>query len=393
MTKQRLVLLGKPNVGKSSLINKLVPRIERSVVSSTEGTTVDYREVSSKWGWRIVDTPGILAFERPRWWFLMQESDLCVWVTDKNSCFDQLDCYIADLVRSVGGVVCANKCDQRCERVESVMGLECLEVSAYTCAGIDDLVSYANDSLDTHRRSTQTTNCDYMIVGQPNAGKSSIANALHGSGAVNVSAVAGSTVDAVTLKSSIGDIQDTPGMKRRAYKSFMSQSIESVERKLKLFKGIVMLVIDITEELVSQDLRMGAMIWRSGNPVLVLLNKCDLVQGKISPQWRARISVAIPGAKTLRVSAKNRTNLGQVSTQCRQLHTKWHERVSTGRLNRWCRGVLAKISYISQVDVAPPKLFIAGKDITESDYRLIARKFREDFGFGSVPIKINSRTF
>ena len=386
----KVVLVGKPNSGKSSLFNKFVTRAGFSVVSPEPGVTKDWRVVVSRYGWEVVDTPGFEDFNEPFWWNDVSE-DLHLWIIDASTSITDLDHRIARLLKKRNTIICFNKCDIVSEVHTQNWGFESVELSARTGVGIMDLVDRISLICDVI---VEPKPCNYMVIGQPNAGKSSLINVLASKNRVLVSDTPGTTVDFVDVDCPIGIVRDTPGIKRRKYDGFMSDAVKNAVYRIREFKGVLLMVIDASQMSVSQDLRLASLAWSTGNPVLCLLNKCDLMRGSISREWVKTIYKAAPTLQLMQVSTKTMLNISKISSKAQILADRWSARIGTGALNRWCSNVVmphhSTIKYIAQVDTSPPKLFIAGKKLGESEKRFIARKFRTGFKFDSVPIQIEN---
>jgi GTP-binding protein len=398
----RIAMIGLVNAGKSSLFNRFVKRIDASVTSSTPNTTRDWKEAVNNQGWCFVDTPGISDFKIPVWWDSIQP-DLYVWVHDVSRPSLQIDRKIADLLRKtmVPVVVCLNKCDLS-YTVDSRLfrGFETCLTSSRTGSGIPQLLTAIKIKIpETLKVFSSPHVPQYMILGQPNAGKSSLCNRLFGGERVVTSDVPGTTVDTITIDTPIGTVQDTPGLKRRRYDGFMSIAVQHLHQQLRRFHGVIIYMIDISQPLVSQDLRIARLAWDTGNPVLLLLNKCDLVdkEGRVSRQWLEAIRCVLPDVVPLLVSTQECTNLDKLRQRLTALHAAWSTTISTAALNRWCAGLTlarrAGVKYISQPQTCPPRLFVSGKRLTIADYRFLARKFREDFKLPGIPVQIDQKIY
>lgn len=403
----RIAIVGLPNAGKSSLFNKLVKQLDRAVVSSSPHTTRDWKEACSKQGWLIIDTPGIASFQQPSWWIGFS-ADIYIWMHDSSRRCEQIDFEIADWLRKTDKpvILCLNKCDL--PTLSDVShGFKTQLLSTKTNSGFPQLRSSIHKfdssivSESSHPPTPKPTPPPQLIIlGQPNAGKSSLCNALHGSSRVVISATPGTTVDTIILDTPIGTIKDTPGLKRRKYKGYMSDAVVNLRRQLECFRGVILYAIDASQPLVSQDLRLAKLAWDTGNPVLLLLNKYDLAPARnepISPEWLKSVQRIIPGAEPLKISALQHTNLDKLQKHIELLQESWSRVISTNLLNKWSAGLRlasrAVIKYVSQPETCPPTLYVSGRHLQTIDLRFIARKFREDFNLPAIPVRIGKKIY
>lgn len=390
-----VVLVGKPNAGKSSLFNTLVDYYDFSVVGAQAGITRDWKRATSKHGWSVVDTPGIEGFQKPSWWSSV-DAKLYLWVVDSGVPLSDLDVRISQSLRGLPVILCANKSDLG-NPLERDFGMPVAMVSAKTGAGIKDLLDMINKGLPSSLPVAQLPDDKFMIIGQPNAGKSSLVNALSGSSRVAVSDVGGTTVDVVDVECKVGVLSDTPGIKRREYDGFMYDAVSYAIKKVRNFRGVLLLVVDATKESVSQDLRLARFAWSAGNPVLILLNKCDSVGGNVSKRWTEMIARALPNPLILQVSAHSGKNLDKIFVYANKLHKSWLKRISTPEINKWCESVIKQkignIKYITQTETAPPKLVISGRRLADKDYKCVCKEFRKHFEFNATPIRVGKKFY
>jgi|GEM_PF-2262478 GTP-binding protein len=402
----RVVFVGRPNSGKSSLFNLFVPNYKNSVVSPVEGVTKDWRSARSTFGWEVIDTPGFEDAYPPVWWDIFAD-DLVIWMLDSTQGITSLDNEIFKFViKHPNVVLCWNKHDLHKEPHYKSQGLKTFTISTKTRHGLSDFTEFiegqvqrpSEEQTEEEELAERVKSKSFIVVGQPNAGKSSLVNALLKQSRVLVSSTPGTTVDCVDIDAKFGTICDTPGIKRRKYEGYMNRAIYNAKERIEHFRGVVLYVIDASQPSVTQDLKLAGMLWSTENPILCLLNKWDLVDAKkISQGWLQEIRRAAPTMIVLPISTKTRLNLAKINQTACMLMKKWSTRITTGELNRWSQKVImphqSKIQYIAQVGVCPPKLFLAGKKIAVNEKRYIVRKFRDAFKFNSIPIQVEKDIF
>lgn len=428
-----VAIIGRPNVGKSTLFNRLLgTRV--AVVEDVPGTTRDRIYGEMEWlgrGIAIVDTAGIAwrgqapveadAERQAR--LAATEADLALIVTDVTTGPTEIDIAVAREVLRRGRphLLVVNKVDsvQHRERVHEFYALglgEPLPISAIHGTATGDLLDAIVAHLPDFTYQTLTdVRPRFAIVGRPNVGKSSLVNALLGEARTIVSDVPGTTRDSVdTLMDWAGDeiwLIDTAGIRRRGH---ITPGVEqhSVLRAVRSIRdadvGIV--VIDAYEGPTAQDAHVAGFVMDSGKGVVVVANKSDLTVGKeatakIDHHLR-RIFHFLPESPVARVSALTRRHLDRVMPMALEVHRARQQRISTSRLNvflrAWIgrrdppsrRGRVARFKYATQIGVSPPQftLFFSGPEYIHRTYRrYLENGLREEFGFYGTPIRVHLR--
>jgi GTP-binding protein len=426
--KPTVVIVGRPNVGKSSLVNRMVGR-RVTVVEEQRGVTRDRKSVEGEWRgqpFELVDTGGWLAVGdeledkvSQQADVAVREGDLVVLVVDVAVGVMDEDVAAARWVLRSGrpSLLVANKVDD--ERQESAiweflqLGLgEPFPVSALHGRGAGDLLDRVVDLLNQTEREDPPEPDDneilsVAIIGRPNVGKSTLFNRLIGEERAVVHDMPGTTRDAVdtVVETPEGLIRfvDTAGMRRRARTEAgletysVLRSLEALDRS-----NMALLVIDATVGATGQDQRLAERIAASGCPAIVVLNKWELVATEERDVVLATVAdkLAFLGdAPVLKASALSGKGVHRILPALSLAAEDYVKRVSTGTLNRAVRDLQVKhpsptgrIRYAVQGAVEPPTftLFCSGR-LSQTYLRYVERSLRERFEFGSTPLRIRVR--
>jgi len=435
-----VVIVGRPNVGKSTLFNRVVGE-QAAIVEDRPGVTRDRKSLEAEWlGFRflIVDTGGWLPSGGDletkvsrQVEAAVREADLVLFVVDASTGVVDEDESVASWLRRSGKsvLVIANKADNL--RRENDMweflqlGLgEPVPVSALHGRRAGDLLDEVIARLPQVEEETETVPLDEFgqpidmggakpprvaIVGRPNVGKSTLFNRLVGEDRSVVHDMAGTTRDAIDTLVQTEDgpvvFVDTAGMRRRS-KIDDSAEYYSMVRALRAVdeSDIALLVIDATEGVTGQDQRLAERVDASGCPIVVLLNKWDLLddadaRASITAQLADRLAF-VGDAPVLKISAKSGKGVHKLLPVLQDAIEQYHRRVPTKDVNRVLAAAQqkqpgphgAKVMYALQGAVDPPTftLFV-NKEMPPAYVRYLERSIREEFGFGATPIKLRFR--
>lgn len=436
--KALVAIVGRPNVGKSTIFNRLVGRRE-AIVHDEPGVTRDrhYAAVHSLGrDYTIVDTGGFdpESDDPMRQGIARQvqvavaEADVVVCVLDAIQGPLDADRQAVKLLRKSGRPVIfvANKADSARTELESTelyrLGLESLvAVSALHGRGFSELEDAIVSKLPPEEPSAAEQAPEDLvrvaIVGRPNAGKSSLVNRLCGEDRVLVDDRPGTTRDPVDTIAERDGVRmrlvDTAGIRRRSkvVKEHSAVEVVSVLRAMKSMEGadVVVLMSDATVGMTEQDAKILGMAVDRGRAVVVVLNKMDAVDAsthkKLEEDAREKLSFA-PWTPIVRCSAKTGRGVNNVVRKIGEVYESFRKRVPTGALNRFFEEVLdthppptqgakaPRIYFVTQAESSPP-LFVVMSNMPEAIHfsyqRYVANQIRKRFGFEGVPVKIAYR--
>ncbi len=429
-----VVIAGRPNVGKSTLFNRLVGR-RLAIVADTPGVTRDRREAEALLRGRrvrVADTAGLEEAPPESLARRMHDSaaaairqaDLVVFVVDGRAGIVPDDEHFAAWLRRQERPVLlvANKAEGRegwagaLEAHRLGFG-QALPVSAEHGEGLAELMGEIADRLPQEVPETAgETALKLAVVGRPNAGKSTLVNRLLGEARLVTGPEPGLTRDAVavTIRDAEGPIEivDTAGMRKRAR---VQQGLEhaSVAASLSALKlaEVVVLLADATLGLEDQDLQLARLVEREGRALVIALNKWDAVEDRgaarrgVSDALEASLA-QMKGITVVTLSALTGAGVDKLLPAVRAVHAIWNKRVPTGELNRWFEAALErhppplvngrrlKLRYVTQAKARPPTFVVFGTraEATPEAYRrYLANSLRQDFTLPGVPLRINFR--
>ncbi|MDG4900329.1 MULTISPECIES: ribosome biogenesis GTPase Der [unclassified Mesorhizobium] len=461
----KVAIIGRPNVGKSTLFNRLVGK-KLALVDDTPGVTRDRRVHAAKLydlHFDVIDTAGfedaaastLPGRMRQQTEIAIREADLIFFTVDAKSGLMPDDRTFADVVRKSGKpvVLVANKAEARgaqggmLEAWELGLG-EPIPVSAEHGQGMPDLrdaviaalgeerafgedaqqpgdeiavseVLIGEDIADPDAEPAydETKPLRIAVVGRPNAGKSTLINALIGEERLLTGPEAGITRDSISVdwdwRGRRIKLFDTAGMRR---KSKVQEKLEklSVQDGLRAirFAEIVIIVLDATIPFEKQDLQIADLIIREGRAPVIAFNKWDLIDNpqELLAELREKTERLLPqvrGIQAVTVSAETGRGLDRLMDAVIKTHKVWNSRASTGKLNRWLEGILAhhpppavagrrlKIKYVTQAKTRPPGFVVSCSRpdaMPQSYVRYLSNSLREAFDMPGVPIRMALRT-
>ena len=421
-----IAVIGRPNVGKSTLVNRMIGRRE-AIVEDTPGVTRDRVKYEAEWNGRrffLIDTGGwevkpegisekITAGAEAA----IKESDLVMFVVDAQIGALDEDQYLVDLLRKSGKkvILVANKIDNAEDEADGYalwnLGLgEPRFVSALHGRGSGDLL----DLLIAQLPEVGTAQVDdgyrrVALVGRPNVGKSSLLNILAGSPRVLVDDAEGTTRDAVDELIDFGGSTwrfiDTAGIRRRAHQASGTDYYASLRTSIALDRAEVALIIfDASQILTEQDIRIVSMADEAGKALVIVMNKWDLVDEErqlVLDREIERQLERYPWAQRVNLSAKTGWHRDRLAPALRTALANWEKRIPTAKLNAFLGELVAanpppvrggkqpKIKFATQAGTCPPKFVVFASGFLESAYRrFIERRLREVFGFDGTPIEV-----
>ena len=426
-----LAVVGRPNVGKSTLVNRIIGRRE-AVVEDVPGVTRDRVSYEANWsgrkfmvqdtgGWEP-DAKGLQQSVARQAELAMQTADAILLVVDAVVGATATDQAVARVLRKskTPVILVANKVDN--ERGESdasalwSLGLgEPRPVSATHGRGTGDLLDDVLAVLpETPREDSGAVGGPRRValVGKPNVGKSSLINKLSGDERAVVHDVAGTTVDPVDSLVELGGktwrFVDTAGLRKRVSHASGAEFYASLRTKSSIDAAeVVILLIDASEPLTEQDQRVLSMIADAGRALVIAFNKWDLVDEDRRLQLEKEIDrelARVPWAQRVNISAKTGRAVQKLVPALETALESWDKRISTGPLNTWLKEVIAatpppmrggrlpRVKFATQAATRPPTFVLFTTGFLEAGYRrFLERRLREEFNFDGSPVRISVR--
>lgn len=434
MSKPVVAIVGRPNVGKSTLFNRLIGQ-RLAIVEDEPGVTRDRIYGDSEWNGRqftVIDTGGIefamvdkiLDLTRKQAKLAIEEADVIVFIMDAREGITSSDAEIANILRKAKKpvVIGANKGEVKRDKIDLYefysLGLgEPILLSAVHGIGSGDLLDAIVEHFPDEQKDPYDE--DYIkvsIIGRPNVGKSSLVNALIGQERVIVSDIAGTTRDAIdTVFEKDGEkfvFIDTAGIRKKSKvedpveKYSVIRSLRAVDRS-----SVSLIVIEANEGLTEQDKKIAGYAHEQGNACIIVVNKWDLVEketntmAKITKEIKAEL-LFMPYAPIVFVSALTTQRVNKIFDVIVQVAEQHARRVPTSALNEVLKeatilhtppsdkGKRLKIFYGTQIAVGPPTiaLFVNDPELMHFSYmRYIENKLREAFGFEGTPMNLTIR--
>ena len=436
-----VAIVGRPNVGKSTLFNRLVGK-RLALVDDRPGVTRDRREGEAKLlglDFRVIDTAGFEDEDpqtlpgrmRQQTEAAVREADAALFMIDGREGVTPLDEEIARWLRaeSTPVVVVANKAEGRSGQEGAYeayrLGLgDPIAISAEHGEGVADLFaalrplveiegSEPNDGMDEEDPDRPLS---LAIVGRPNAGKSTLVNQMLGQDRMITGPEAGITRDSIAINwewnGRAVKLVDTAGLRKRAKIEDKLEKLSAADTRRAIdYAEVVVLLLDATRGLEAQDLKIASQVIEEGRSLIIALNKWDVAENASSLFNGVKAALdeglaQLRDVPLLTVSAKTGKGIDTVLKVAFELREQWTRRVPTGELNRWFedaidtnpppapKGQRIKLRYITQVKTRPPTFVVFGNrtdELPESYRRYLLNAMRRDLKLGPVPLRLEFR--
>lgn len=432
MSKPIVAIVGRPNVGKSTLFNQIGKK-RVSIVDDFPGVTRDRIYLDAEWlnhQFTMIDTGGIeldsadqlLSSMRQQAQIAMEEADVIVFVVDGRAGLTSADEEVGKLLRSANKpvILAVNKTDSPQQEMNIYefynLGLgDPLGISASNALGLGDLLDAIVAAFPREaEEDKEADEISIAVIGRPNVGKSSIVNALIGEERVIVSNIPGTTRDAIDTHFVADDIKfiliDTAGMRR---KGKIDEPVErySVMRSLRAVDraDVVLMVINAEEGITEQDKKIAGYAHESGKGVVIIVNKWDVYPNKddkstlrFTEDLRDELGF-LQYAPVLYTSALTHQRISRITELVKYVADQQSMRIQTSVLNELIRDAVSvnpppshrgkqlKIFFMTQADIQPPKfiVFVNDPELMHFSYlRFLENKLRESFGFEGTPLKL-----
>lgn len=440
----RVAIAGRPNVGKSTLFNRLAGR-KLALVHDEPGVTRDRREADAKLGelrFTIIDTAGLEDSPEGSLQSRMQEqteialaaADVILFLVDGRAGITPIDQQFAELVRRQHKpvLVLANKAESQVGQDGALeayaLGLgDPVALSAEHGDGMSDLYGFLRPHVERYEQEagekaaeTEILGPDrplrLAVIGRPNAGKSTLINQMLGDERLLTGPEAGITRDSISVDWSFKDqpikLFDTAGIRKKARvkEKLEKLSVADGLRAIR-FAEVVVLLIDAEIPFEKQDLQLADLVAQEGRAIVIAVNKWDLVEHKGEAlkslkEMTERLLPQIRGVPLITLSAKTGRGVNKLMPAVLKVYEAWNRRVSTGQLNRWLeemlqrhpppapRGRRLKLRYVTQAKARPPS-FVGfcqrADDMPASYVRYLVNGLREDFDIWGTPVRFSLR--
>ena len=432
MKKPVVALLGKPNVGKSTIFNRLVGK-KVSIIEDTPGVTRDRVYGNCTYNnhmFHLIDTGGI-EFDNEGFnkdikiqvSLAIDEADLILFVVDGKEGLTRDDFIVRDMLKKVSSkvIVVINKCDSKKIKETEYEFFELgfnnyLKVSGEQGDGISDLLNIISENIPVYQKE-ENSSIKFSIIGRPNVGKSSLVNAILNEDRAIVSDIAGTTRDAVDTQFKYHDnlytVIDTAGMRKKGKvyeaieKYSLLRSMKAIDRS-----DVCVIVINAEEGIIEHDKHIAGYAIESGKAVVLVVNKWDLIEEKdrSMKKWindiRANFQF-MPYANIVFLSAKTKKRIHTLMPEILKAYENSRKEIKTSVINDVImeayqlnippsyKGKRLKIYFTSQVDTCPPtfNIQVNSKGLVQFSYeRYLENKLRESFDFTGTPIVIQFKS-
>ena len=422
-----VAIVGRPNVGKSTLFNRLVGS-RKAIVGDRPGVTVDRLESECRIGRReviLVDTGGIGEGTHD----VMQPaidsqveaaleiSDIVLFVVDGQSGSTPVDITIADKLRrqNTPVLLLVNKAEKPNSEVEFfVLGMEPVAISAAHGEGIRDFISLLEaklpESIGVDKVEEKRAIANIAVIGRPNVGKSTLINAWLGRERMVVSDISGTTRDAIDSELDYGDgfirLVDTAGQRKHGRINDIIEFVARVKAVHSFRRSdAVVMVLDGSEGVVEQDMRLMQLAQDEGCALIVAVNKLDLLSDDDWDRYAERLDFRMRGLTDIpvfRITAQKKKGVKRLLSEAVRAAKRNHFELGTGELNRWLqaaqnaqhppsdKGSAVKLKYASQITTSPPTIKIfcnRPKGLKSSYRRYLEQSFRKAYKLTGVPVR------
>jgi GTP-binding protein len=435
-----VAIVGRPNVGKSTLFNRLVGK-RLALVDDRPGVTRDRREGEAKLiglEFRVIDTAGFEDEDahtlpgrmRQQTEAAVREADAALFMVDAREGLTPLDEEIGRWLRveSTPVIVVANKAEGRAaesgifEAFRLGLG-DPIAISAEHGEGVADLFEALRPLVERDREEEgggeeidENAPLHIAIVGRPNAGKSTLVNTMLGQERMITGPEAGITRDSISLdwewEGRPVRLVDTAGLRKRAKVDDKLERLSVADTKRSIdYAEVVVLLLDATRGLEVQDLKIASQVIEEGRALILALNKWDVAEDASSLFNGVKAALdeglaQLKGVPLLTVSAKTGKGIDMILKVAFELREAWSKRIPTGELNRWFeaateanpppapRGKRIKLRYVTQVKSRPPTFVVFGNrtdELPESYRRYLVNALRRDLKLGAVPLRLDFR--
>lgn len=427
----KLAIVGRPNVGKSALFNRICKQ-KISIVDEAEGVTRDRLYARAElFGlpFELIDTGGIHAGSKALFneeikrqaEIAIEEADALIQVVDAKVGVTTLDEQVAKILLRTKKPVClaVNKIDHPQQKDEMLpfysLGIsKMVPVSAAQGWQIAELLESALEGFSRKIEEEETSGIKVAIVGRPNVGKSSLVNFLLQEDRCVVSPIPGTTRDSIdvtfTCDGDLYTLIDTAGIRRKKAEHEVVDKFAAIRTGRAIERAdLCLLMLDAQEGMTAQDKKIAKQIEEAGKGCIILLNKWDLVKGFRMEHCLKSLEQEVPFLQhcpKIFLSAKTGRNIEKIFPQVQTVVEQGQKRISTGQLNRFIEAALQKnhppmlsgkrlrIYYMTQIDVTPPRflLFVnQPKLMMETYQKYLYNQFREEYGFEGVPLVFHLR--